>query len=134
MIAWHRGSDPRRENGDSVSIGRLVLIVLVAPFVAGCMGTQHVPFNGSAALEKATGVTTRAGAEIQFATTGATITNDTLHAVGLHGRVILPADSIERISVEKLDPRRTGALVIGVAAVAFVTLLFISLNSLGSIN
>ena len=117
-----------------MNISRIVLIVFVASIVAGCMGTHHVPFNGDAALEKATGVTTRAGAEIQFATTGATITNDTLHAVGKHGQVILPADSIERISIDKFDPRCTGALVIGVASVAFVTLLFISLNSLGSIN
>jgi hypothetical protein len=127
-------SDPQRENGDTMNIGRIVLIVCVASIVAGCMGTHHVPLNSGAALEKATGVTTRAGVEIQFGTTGATITNDTLHAVGIHGQVSLPADSIERISIEKFDPRRTGALVIGVAFVAFVTLLFISLNSLGSIG
>ena len=117
-----------------MNIGRILLTVCVASIVAGCMGTHHVPFNSGAALEKATGVTTRAGAEIRFGTTGATITNDTLHAVGIHGQVSLPADSIERISIEKFDPRRTGALVIGVGCVAFVTLLLVSLNSLGSIN
>ena len=79
-------------------------------------------------------VTTRSGAEIEFIATGATITNDTLHAITRHDHIAIPTDSIARISVRRLSPLRTGALVIGAAAVAVVTLLAVFVAGLGTIN
>ena len=108
--------------------------MLLAPLVAGCFGTQHIPFNESTGLEKATGVTTRSGREIEFMATGATIANDTLHAVTRHDHIAIPTDSIARISVRRFSPLRTGALVIGVAAVTVLTFLAVLLHGLGSIN
>jgi hypothetical protein len=113
---------------------RRAIVVVLAPILAGCFVTHHIPLNAGAELGNATGVTTRAGTEIDFATTGATITNDTLHAVGRHDVIALPADSVARISVRKFSPRSTAALAVGVGAVAFVALLFISIGRLGTIE
>jgi len=109
-------------------------MVFLAPLVAGCYSTHHVPFNGSTGLENATGVTTRSGERLEFMATGATITNDTLHAVTRHDHIAIPTDSIARISVRKFSPLRTGGLVIGVAAVAVFTFAVLLAYSLGHIN
>ena len=108
--------------------------MVLAPIMAGCYATQHIPLRGGAELENATGVTTNAGAQIEFATTGATITRDTLYAMGRHERVALPANSIALISVRRFSPRDTAGLAVGVGAVAFLALLFFSLRGLGTIN
>lgn len=112
----------------------MLLMVFLAPLVAGCYGTHHVPFNGSTGLENATGVTTRSGEEIEFMATGATIANDTLHAVTKHDHIAIPTDSIARISERSFSPLRTGGLVIGVAAVTVFTFAVLFAYSLGQIN
>jgi hypothetical protein len=61
----------------SSHIGRLALILLLAPTIAGCSTTQRVPFN-LGALKKATGVTTRSGSEIAFEGGGASFSADTI--------------------------------------------------------
>jgi hypothetical protein len=112
----------------------ILLMVFFAPLAAGCYGTHHVPFDGSTGLESATGVTLRSGEEIEFMATGATITNDSLHAVTKHDHIAIPTDSIARISVRKFSPLRTGGLVIGVAAVTVFTFLAVLAYGLGQIN
>lgn len=109
-------------------------LVILIPLLASCYGTRHIPFNGSTGLENTTGVTLRSGAEIVFVTTGATIANDTLHAITRHDHIAIPTDSIAEISVRKLSPLRTGALVVGVTAATALALLFAFVSALGSIN
>jgi len=109
-------------------------MVLLVPLAAGCYGTHHVPFDGSTGLENATGVTLRSGEEIEFMATGATITNDSLHAVTKQDHIAVPTDSIARISVRKFSPLKTGGLVIGITAVTLFTFALLLANALGQIN
>lgn len=113
---------------------RGLLILLLAPLIASCYATQHVSLRGEAPLERATGVRTLSGEQIRFAVTGATITNDTLHAVGQHASIAIPTDSIAEISVRKFSWRNTAGLLVGVGAVAFLALLALSFNGFSSIN
>jgi hypothetical protein len=108
--------------------------MFVVPLVAACYGTHHVPFNESGGLESATGVTLRSGEEIEFMATGATIANDTLHAVTKHDHIAIPTDSIARISERSFSPLKTGGLVIGVAAVTVFTFALLLVSALGNIN
>ena len=90
--------------------------VLLAPIIAGCMATHHISFSSGLGLEHATGVMTRSGREIEFAMTGATMSNDTLYASGPHGEIALPADSIALISTRRFSPLTTLVLLGTVAA------------------
>ena len=112
----------------------MLVMACLAPLVAGCYGTHHVPFNESTELENATGLTTRSGEEIEFAATGATITNDTLRAVTKHDHIAIPTDSVARISMHKFSPLKTGGLVIEVAALTAFTFALLFANALGHIN
>lgn len=108
-------------------LGTLAVLLLLAPTIAGCMSTQHVPFNNNAAgLDRITGVTTRSGMEIPFAKPGAQITNDTLYAIGRSGRVVLSTDSVARVWDSKFSSGRTVGLVLGLAAVAAGVALIVS--------
>ena len=110
------------------------LIVVLGALNVGCYATQHVPLGSGAGLEDATGVITRSGAYIEFATTGATIRNDTLHTIARYPRVSVPVDSIAQITRRGFSVRNTAGLVVGVGAVAFVVLLFASLGNLANIE
>jgi hypothetical protein len=109
-------------------------VLLLAPLLAGCYATGHTPLRDNPPLEKATGVRKLSGDEIEFGVTGATIVNDTLHAVGLFGPIAIPTDSIAQISEHGFSPLKTGVLVIGVAAAAVVAFAFVLFTSLGQIN
>ena len=111
---------------------RILPFVLFAPIIAGCMATRHSPFNSGAGLEHATGVTTHTGREIEFAITGATMTNVTMYAAGLHGEIDLPADSVALISTRKFSTLRTLGLLGGVAAAALIALAAAVANRFGS--
>ena len=60
---------------------------------------------------------------------GATIANDTLRAVGDHGAIAIPTDSIAQISERKFSMGNTAGLAVGVGAVAFVALLLLALHN-----
>ena len=99
-------------------VGTFALLLLLAPSIAGCMSTRQTPFNNNAVgLDRITGVTMRSGREIRFWQPGASITNDTLYAVGRQGQLILPTDSIARVWNRKVSPVRTTVLVAGLAVV-----------------
>lgn len=98
--------------------GTLALLLLLAPTVAGCVTTRHAPFNGNATgLERATGVTMRSGRAIQFLQPGASITNDTMYAVGPTGQLLVPSDSISGVSFRRVSAGRTAGLVLGLAII-----------------
>ena len=99
-------------------LGTLVVLLFIAPLIAGCMSTQRVPFNNTVGLDRITGVTTRSGMDIPFAKPGAQITNDTLYAIGRSGQVVLPTDSIARVWNTKFSSGRTVGLVLGLVAAA----------------
>lgn len=100
-------------------LGTLAVLLLLAPSIAGCVSTQHIPFNNNGAgLDRITGVTTRSGMDIPFAKPGAQITNDTLYAIGRSGKVILPTDSVARVWDSKFSSGRTVGLVLGLVAAA----------------
>lgn len=102
------------------SIAALSLVLLFAPTIAGCASTQYRPFTGTRQLDGMTGVTTLAGRKIAFVEPGAMVTNDTLYAVGKHGQLILPTDSIANVWNRKVSPGRTIGLVAGIAALTVV--------------
>lgn len=85
--------------------------MLLAPLIASCYATGHVPLRGGASLEHATGVRTLSGEQIKFAVPGATITNDTLRAAGKDALIAIPTDSIAEILVRKFSWRYTAGLV-----------------------
>jgi hypothetical protein len=101
---------------------------LLALVSADCYATGHVPIRGKTEFTRATGVTMRSGEEIEFAADGATIENDTLHAIGDHTSIAIPTDSIARVSVRKFSWGKTTGLVVGVGTVAFVVLGLIALR------
>lgn len=101
--------------------GALLLLILSAS--TGCTSTQRIPFNETADLRQASGVTTRSGREIQFADKGASISNDTLYARGRTGQLALPTDSIARLSSRHFSAVRTIGLVGGVTAGLFGAIL-----------
>jgi hypothetical protein len=109
-------------------------VLLLAPVFAGCYATGHAPLRANSPLEKATGVRKLSGEKIAFAVNGATIENDTLHAVGEHASIAIPVDSIAEISMRKFSARNTAGLVVGIGAVAFVGLLFFVVGNLASIE
>jgi hypothetical protein len=113
---------------------RMLGLVALGALNVGCYATQHVPLGNGAGLDNATGVITRSGTYIEFATTGATMTNDTLYATGQYERVSVPVDSIAEITQRKLSVRNTAGLVVGVGAVAFVVLLFAYVGNLANIE
>ena len=110
-------------------VGTFALLLLLAPSIAGCMTTRQTPFNNNAVrLERIIGVTMRSGREIRFWQPGASITNDTLYAVGPQGQLILPTDSIARVWDRKLAPVRTVGLVAGLAVVGIAIVGIIALK------
>ena len=70
---------------------------------------------------------------IELSVEGATIENDTLHAVGDHASIAIPTDSIAQILVHKFSARNTAGLTVLVGAVAFGVLLVVALHNF-SIN
>jgi hypothetical protein len=111
-----------------------VVFLLLLPLIAGCFATTHVPLSERADLTKATGVTTQSGNELEFTVYGATIENDTLHAVGRDGALAIPTDSIAQISKRKFLWRNTAGLAVGVGAVAFLALFAAAMHNLATIN
>jgi hypothetical protein len=105
------------------SVGTFAMLVTLAPSIAGCVSTQHIPFDSTVALDRAAGVSMRSGKEIAFSMPGASISNDTMYALGRTGKVIIPTDSIAAVSKKKFSAVRTVGLVVGVAAGAFVVFL-----------
>jgi hypothetical protein len=96
----------------------ILLLLLLAPSITGCMTTQHTPFNVNAVrLDRTTGVTTRGGRDIRFRLPGASIVNDTMYAVGPKGEVSLPTDSIAQLWCRKTSPVRTVGLITGLMVV-----------------
>jgi hypothetical protein len=98
-------------------VATLAMLIVLEPFIAGCVATQHVPFHGTKGIDRISGVTTRSGTEVPFAQPGAVISNDTLYAAGRHGQVILPTDSIAVVWDRKVAVGRSVALTAGVALV-----------------
>lgn len=111
-------------------LGTLALLIVLAPSIAGCMSTQHIPFNNTAKLDRITGVTTRSGREIPFFEPGASVTNDTLYAVDRRGQLILPTDSIARVWNRKFSAVRTVGLVGGLALVGAAIAGFSALGNM----
>jgi hypothetical protein len=105
------------------SVGTFATLVILAPSIAGCSSTQHIPFDRTVALDHVTGVSTRSGRQISFSMPGASVTNDTMYAVGRTGQVIIPTDSIAAVSKYKFSAVRTAGLVVGIAAGAFAVFL-----------
>jgi hypothetical protein len=100
----------------------LAIALLLASSIVSCTSLHHRPFERGTDLEDVSGVTTRSGAEIPFAKSSATIKNDTLYALGEHGPLKMPTDSIARVSKRKVSVWRTAALTVGIGAAAIVAL------------
>lgn len=103
-----------------------VVLVLLASINTGCYATGHSRLGRGDELDRVTGVTTLSGKEISFATTGATIRNDTLFAVGHRGQVKVPVDSIALVSSRHFSTERTLALGGSLAAVGVLALFVVS--------
>lgn len=71
----------------------------------------------------------RSGKDISFSVPGASITNDTMYAVGRAEQVLIPTDSIAAVSRYKFSAGRTVGLVVGVAAGAFAVILLALVHS-----
>jgi hypothetical protein len=124
-----------RASGHTASSHRLhLLIVLLAPLFAGCFATSSAPLRRNTDFTRATGVTMRSGEQIEFLVEGATIENDTLHAVGDHVSIAIPTDSIAKVSVHKFSWRNTTGVAVGVGAVSFLVLLVLAYRNFGNIN
>ena len=113
-------------------LGTLLVFLFLAPFIEGCMSTQHVPFNNTVELDRITGVTTRAGWEIPFVQPGASITNDTLYALGGQGQLILPTESITLVSKRKFSAARTAGLIGGFAVAIAAIAAIAGANAFGN--
>lgn len=109
--------------------GNVALLLLLAPTVGGCMTTRKTPFRSNdVELDRITGVTMQSGREIGFAQPGASITNDTMYAIGRQGQMLLPTDSIAGVSVRKVSTGRSIGLVAGLAVVGTLILAARSLK------
>jgi hypothetical protein len=107
--------------------GNLALLLLLAPSIAGCVTTQRTPFpNEDVRLDRITGVTMRSGREIKFSQPGASISNDTMYALGRGGQMLLPVDSVSRVSLRKVATGRSLALLTGLAGVGILALMISS--------
>ena len=104
-----------------------VSMFMLALSVAGCYTTRHQTLSPSLALDSATGVTTLAGREIQFARPGATIAHDTMFATGTLGELQIPTDSIARVNSRGYSSG-SSLVVIGAFAAAVAALLYISVG------
>jgi hypothetical protein len=105
--------------------GSFALLLLLAPSIAGCVTTQRMPFpNEDVRLDRITGVTMRSGREIKFSQRGASISNDTMYALGREGQMLLSTDSISRVSVRKVSAGRSIGLAAGLAAVGVAIMFF----------
>lgn len=104
---------------------RGALLLLIMSTADGCASTQHFPFNATEDLGQVSGVTMRSGTEIKFADKGASVSNDTLYAVGREGQLMLPADSISRVSIRRFSAGRTVGMGLGLAAGLFGALLLL---------
>jgi hypothetical protein len=83
------------------------------------MATGQSPFNGgTAGLEHITGVTMRSGQAIRFREPGASVTHDSLYALGAQGQLVLPSDAVASVWRRKVSPVRTIGLISGLAVVA----------------
>jgi hypothetical protein len=106
--------------------GAIVVLIFLSPGIGACSSTQHALFDNGAALNHATGVTTRSGTDVSFSKPGASISNDTLYAVGRQGQLVIPTDSIATVSRRKFSTIRTvglmGGLFAGALLVAFIAL------------
>lgn len=113
-------------------IAAVMLPLFLAPTVSGCMSVQRTQYNPDASLREITGVTTRSGTKIPFASPGASITNDTLYAIGPQGQVIIPADSVAQVWNHKFSPGRTVGAVAGLTAGVAAALLIAVAVSFGN--
>jgi hypothetical protein len=103
---------------------RLLCALALTLSDSGCYATHHQRLDPTASLDSVTGITTRSGNEILFAKPGATITNDTLFAIGTVGPLKVPTDSIAQVTSHGFS--RGGSLVVlgafGAAALVAVYL------------
>jgi hypothetical protein len=116
-------------------LGSLALILLLAPSIAGCSSMQRVPFNKAAPLDHATGVTMLSGSNISFAESGASLSNDTLYALGHQGQLKVPTDSIAQLWNRKFSTGRTIGVVGGLAFIGALVagaIMFDNMRFLGS--
>lgn len=110
--------------------GTFALLLVLAPSITGCTTTRRTTFSANAVgLDRATGITTRSGREIRFRLPGASIVNDTMHAAGPNGEMILPTDSIARVWVQHTSAVRTFGLVAGLAIVGIAIAAAISFDN-----
>jgi hypothetical protein len=111
-------------------VKRLLVLILLAPVIAGCYASKRAPLNERTDLARVDGVTMRSGRKIEFAVNGATIANDTLRAVGKSGTITIPTDSIAAISQRKFSTAKTVGLTAGISAVVFAAFVVLSLNTI----
>jgi hypothetical protein len=110
-------------------LATVALLSFIAPLLAGCSTIQRVPFNRTAPLSRASGVTTRSGSKISFAERGASTFDDTLFALGQQGQVRVPTADIAQVWTRKFAPGRTVGLVLGFAFTAAAIAAAISLDN-----
>jgi hypothetical protein len=115
-------------------VGTLALLLLLAPSIAGCLSTQHIPYTDSSRLDNVTGVTMRSGREIRFSQPGAQIRNDTLYAVVRQNQVTLPTDSIAQVTQQKASPWRSTLLMYGLIGGALAIIVFSKSTSNGIVG
>lgn len=116
-----------------LSLRMIAVFLTLAPTLAGCSSPHHVPFDSNTQLGRASGVTLRSGREIKFAARGASIASDTLYAVGAKGQLLVPTDSIARVTTPKFSAGRTAVLVVGIA-VASIAAFFIAWQASGGLK
>jgi hypothetical protein len=110
-------------------VGAIALFLLLSS-TDGCYSNREHVFDRTAPLERITAIRTRSGEEIPFATTGATVRNDTLFAVGRAGPVNILVDSVSGMETSQLSTSRTVALGLGIAATALAFAIVATLSNL----
>jgi hypothetical protein len=96
-------------------LSTVLILPLLVVSITACMTTRQAPFvNDTVGLDRITGVSMRSGQQIPFRERGASITNDSLYAVGAQGQMVLPTNDISRVWTRKVSPVRTAGLVTGV--------------------
>lgn len=102
------------------TISRLTMLACIALLLGGCWSTSQIPLAKYPPLSHANAITTSAGTTIQFDRSGASVVHDTLRASSAAGPVVIPADSVNLVSVRSFSWGRAIGLYLGLGAVAMI--------------
>ena len=105
------------------ALARTAAVILLAPPISGCYATQHTALEPQVQAAHIVGLVLHGGERITFAHDGATITHDTLYAVGTQGQVIVATADIDSVLVKHFSVEKTTITVLTMAVI--LTLFYI---------